>query len=363
MQLLPQGAFGARAGTRTSTASACWEHVPRPSAQAAAATPGGSLASVLPVDISILYSRPPGHTASPGTSAQRCVGTKAAPVACSLGSSAAAWRAPARSGPVRQLARNASRLNDWPPPLASRSLSKAGASSPRPEPASNESCIASNLASSASPPGSTLVTGKPKSRRTGGCLRRATSTSLLETCPPPPRSRDSNSLCRLFLSATPVAAGGAGAGAEAGAGAGAGAARGGGGGADSESMPPTLALMSRFWAFHICSRSARCSSMYFSYSGVPRSVILGLYSRCTSMRWGAAPRPPTKSSLGCGSRRLMSALKRARPATVKTRQGSSTGNARAPRPRPARKDPRAENIAQRRDCPALTETARGCEVA
>mmetsp|Transcript_66506 Transcript_66506/g.205652 ORF Transcript_66506/g.205652 Transcript_66506/m.205652 type:complete len:214 (-) Transcript_66506:347-988(-) len=142
--------------------------------------------------MSILYSRPPGQAAPSGTTLHWGVGTNAGPLLCSRGISPAASAARACMGSSLQHSRKPSQAKCCPDPPA-LSFSKVGDSSPRPEPDSKASWMARSRASNSAPPSSTLVTGRPKRRRTGGCFLRAMRTSRWETWPLPPRSRRSKS--------------------------------------------------------------------------------------------------------------------------------------------------------------------------
>mmetsp|Transcript_38984 Transcript_38984/g.77625 ORF Transcript_38984/g.77625 Transcript_38984/m.77625 type:complete len:227 (-) Transcript_38984:104-784(-) len=96
-----------------------------------------------------------------------------------------------------QLAQKASQLKDCPAPALplepSQSSPKTLPNSPKPEPASNASWIASNRDSKLAPPSSTPLAGKPNNRRTCGCFFKATNTSRGDTVPLPLRSSISKS--------------------------------------------------------------------------------------------------------------------------------------------------------------------------
>mmetsp|Transcript_37408 Transcript_37408/g.105629 ORF Transcript_37408/g.105629 Transcript_37408/m.105629 type:complete len:288 (-) Transcript_37408:734-1597(-) len=159
--------------------------------------PGASRASDFPVDRSILNSRPAGHVAPSGTSCQELVGRKAGPVECSRWMKADASLTRCFHGALWHLAAKASHPKLLPagsaPPVLS--ASKAAASSPRPEPASNASWMASSLDSSVPPLRCSLLsTGRPNSLRTGGCFFSPMRTSRCETWPLLLRSRRSKSL-------------------------------------------------------------------------------------------------------------------------------------------------------------------------
>mmetsp|Transcript_101456 Transcript_101456/g.286199 ORF Transcript_101456/g.286199 Transcript_101456/m.286199 type:complete len:309 (+) Transcript_101456:145-1071(+) len=149
--------------------------------------------------MSILYSRPAGQAAPSGTSVHCFVALKTSPMACSRGRSSAAAMARASIGPRRQQAKNASQPKQAPatsaPPLISTNVVS---NSPRPEPASKASWMASNLLSRAPPPSSVFETGNPTKSLTGGCFLNATSMSRRETSVFPSRTKTSKSFRAAF---------------------------------------------------------------------------------------------------------------------------------------------------------------------